>query len=101
MKKLLNINDVVTILGLSKSGIYRLVQNRRIPFIKISGKVIRFRQDEIEQWLSSKSYSPSNDHYARPVGTVTKLKQSRLSNSHINRIIDSTKKSILKEEKNV
>ncbi len=101
MKKLLNINDVVTILGLSKSGVYRLVETRRIPFIKISGKVIRFRQDEIEQWLLSKSYAPYFDHNPKAAGTVSNLKQRRLSNSHINRIIDSAKKSILKEVKHV
>jgi excisionase family DNA binding protein len=101
MKKLLNINDIVTILGLSKSGVYRLVQTRRIPFIKISGKAVRFRQDDIEQWLLSKTCSPCAEHNSRPAGAVTSLKQRRLTNSHINRIIDSAKKSILKEVKHV
>jgi hypothetical protein len=80
--------------------VYRLVQNRQIPFIKISGKAIRFRQDDIEQWLSSKSFFPCTD-YPRRKTAVTNLRQRKIPNNHILRIVDSARKNILKEAKNV
>lgn len=97
---LLTIKDLSNILQLSHSAIYRLIQNRKIPFIKISGKAIRFRQDDIEQWLSSKSFSPCTDYSMRKAA-VTNLRQRGMTNNHIQRIVDSTRNKILKEVKNV
>lgn len=42
--------------GLSKSFIYRLVQENRIPHIKVGTKII-FDIDQIEEWLQSKEVS--------------------------------------------
>jgi excisionase family DNA binding protein len=35
----------------SRVWIYRLVQQNRIPFIRVAGKVLRFHPSEIEKWM--------------------------------------------------
>ena len=48
---LLNINELSTELKISISGLYQMVSQRRIPFVKI-GRSVRFDSDEIRKWLA-------------------------------------------------
>lgn len=48
--KILRINDVVDILGYSKSHVYRLTSQNKIPFYK-KGKTLFFMSQEIVQWV--------------------------------------------------
>jgi len=51
-KKVLTMDDVSLLSGLSKSHIYKLVSWKKIPHYKSSGgKLTFFEKDEIEQWL--------------------------------------------------
>ncbi len=47
---LLTVNEVALLLRLTPKGIYSLIENRRIPFIKISNRV-RFLQADVISWL--------------------------------------------------
>ena len=48
---LLNINELSTELKISVSGLYQMVSQRRVPFVKI-GRSVRFDSDEIRKWLA-------------------------------------------------
>lgn len=50
-KKILNLEDVTLLTGLSKSHIYKLTYSHQIPHYKPTGKQIYFDRDEIESWL--------------------------------------------------
>lgn len=51
-KKVLTMDDVSLLTGLSKSHIYKLVSWKKIPHYKSNGgKLTFFEKDEIEQWL--------------------------------------------------
>lgn len=50
-KKMLNLDEVVLLTGLSKSYLYRLTSSGRIPHYKPSGKQIYFDRSDIEAWL--------------------------------------------------
>jgi excisionase family DNA binding protein len=50
MKSLLTPCDLAAILRVSKGHVYRLVQQRKVPFIKNGGSV-RFRPESIERWI--------------------------------------------------
>jgi excisionase family DNA binding protein len=41
-------------LGISKQHVYRLRANNHIPFIRI-GRLVRFRPDEVRDWLETRS----------------------------------------------
>ena len=57
MTKLLNIKELSERLSISHLTIYNWVSQRKIPFYKISN-LIRFREDEVESWLSHKKITP-------------------------------------------
>ena len=50
---LLDIRGAADRLGCSERFIRRLVQERRIPFIKLAGTRVRFCQSDIDHWISA------------------------------------------------
>lgn len=50
-KNVLCMNDVVLLTGLSKSHIYYLINKRKIPYYKPTGKNVYFDRKEIEDWM--------------------------------------------------
>lgn len=51
-KNVLSMNDCALLTGLSKSHIYKLVMNKKIPYWKSEGgKITYFNKEEIEAWL--------------------------------------------------
>lgn len=52
---LLTIRELADLLGVSKTHIYSLVAKDRIPYIKLSPKLLRFDRTEIERWIEERS----------------------------------------------
>ena len=50
-KKVLNIDDVAALTGLSKSHIYKLTCRKEIPYYKPNGKLVYFDRAEVEAWM--------------------------------------------------
>jgi excisionase family DNA binding protein len=50
-KRVLNLDEVAALTGLSKSHLYKLTSNGKIPHYKPNGKFIFFERAEIEDWL--------------------------------------------------
>jgi excisionase family DNA binding protein len=96
MEILLTINEVAEYLKLTKSAVYSLVRRRKIPHIKLTGKILRFKESEIMQWV--------NDSAAMTHGTEKKTlrvhknikKSSTVSPSYVDGIIRSVKNEILR-----
>lgn len=57
---MLNIHELAKELNLSESGLYQMVSQRKIPFLKI-GRSIRFDSSEIQKWLENKKVGTQND----------------------------------------
>ncbi len=53
MEKLLTINEVSELLQIPKGSLYNLVHEGRIPYIKIGGGRLRFRESTLEKWVES------------------------------------------------
>ncbi|MTA14197.1 MAG: excisionase family DNA-binding protein [Actinobacteria bacterium] len=49
---LLSISDAAVHLGVTERYIRRLVYERRVPFYKV-GRLVRFREAELDQWLEA------------------------------------------------
>lgn len=54
-KKVLRIEDVAILTGLSKSTIYKMTCAGEIPHYKHNGKIVFFNRDEVEEWLTKSS----------------------------------------------
>jgi excisionase family DNA binding protein len=60
--RLLTIGEVAKLTGLAVGTLYHLVSQRRIPFVRISARCIRFRLSSILQWWDelTEQQSPKN-----------------------------------------
>ncbi|MBP6859087.1 MAG: helix-turn-helix domain-containing protein [Candidatus Magasanikbacteria bacterium] len=56
-KQLLTVADLASMLDISRPTIYRLVEDRKIPFLKL-GSLIRFTKTNIEQFLNERQVNP-------------------------------------------
>lgn len=51
-KDILTMDDVVSLTGLSKSYVYKIVSRREIPYYKSSGgKTTYFKREDVEKWM--------------------------------------------------
>lgn len=50
LPELLNTKELVEYLKISKAGVYRLIEQRKIPFYKVMGS-IRFDKKDVEKYL--------------------------------------------------
>ncbi len=58
MEKLLTIDELAEVLSVKKSTIYQWVHLGLIPHIKV-GRLLRFREEDIQKWLISRQVEPS------------------------------------------
>ena len=57
LSEFLTICELSKWIRLSKSHIYCLVSKKKIPFIKLGGKLL-FSSEEIRNWVDQSSYNP-------------------------------------------
>ena len=50
-KKYMNIRELAVYLCLSRITIYRMIQKRKLPFIPLSKRALRFDVQEIDRWM--------------------------------------------------
>jgi excisionase family DNA binding protein len=50
-KRVLCLNDVILLTGLSKSHLYQLTSGKQIPHYKPTGKQVYFDREELEGWM--------------------------------------------------
>lgn len=60
-KNVLTIDDVVLLTGISKSSIYRLTSQNKIPHYKPNGGYIYFDRAEIEDWQKRNRVSTAEE----------------------------------------
>ncbi len=60
-KRFLNIQELAVYLGLSRWTIYNLVSQRRIPFIPLSKRTLRFDREKIDKWMGRQEVKTVND----------------------------------------
>ena len=54
--QLLTVKEVARLLQFTEKGVYSLVENRRIPYVRISNR-IRFLQSDVLEWLQENRVS--------------------------------------------
>jgi excisionase family DNA binding protein len=63
MKPLLTPQAVCTIFEISRPTLSRLVRSKKIPYVLLSAGIkkltVRFREEDLEQWLIRKSIGPN------------------------------------------
>ncbi len=94
MEKLLNIDELAEILGVTKATIYSWTSQNKIPHVKLTKRLLKFREQEIMDWISQKSVSADAPEAGKRNRHYTRL-SSNLSNDSIERIIRNAKNEVL------
>jgi len=63
-RRLLNVEELSELTGLSKNTIYCWVSQRRIPFVKI-GRLTKFDLEKINQWIEENSVQEKKSEHIR------------------------------------
>ncbi len=94
MEKLLSIEELSEKLGIPITTIYSWTSKKKIPYIKL-GRLVRFKESEIQEWISKKSVLP--DMQLRTPETYQKRKRQSVSQGtdYIERIVQSSKEAVL------
>jgi len=59
-KQLLNTNEALELLRISKNTLYELVIQRKISFVKV-GKLLKVRREDLEAWLKRRTQEEKKD----------------------------------------
>lgn len=66
-KKVLTVDDVALLAGLTKRTVYRMTNANRLPYYRPNGKEIYFDREEVERWLLSNRHSTDEELRAAAV----------------------------------
>jgi excisionase family DNA binding protein len=53
--RLLNIKEAAEVLGIAPGSLYYMVSQRRVPFVRISNRCLRFSKAALEKFISDRS----------------------------------------------
>lgn len=60
-KEVLTSDEAARYIGISKSYLYKLTMERKIPHFKPMGKMCFFNRQELEQWLQTNRVATTDD----------------------------------------
>ena len=72
MSRLLTAREIAQRLGVSAETVLRWARRGEVPFIRLPGGAIRFREDEIEEWLEERA-TPSRGASTTPASAAQRL----------------------------
>lgn len=56
-KRFLDVSEVAEYLGLAEQTVYKMVSERRIPFVKM-GRRTKFDREQLDRWIRANSMEP-------------------------------------------
>jgi excisionase family DNA binding protein len=96
MDKLLTVDEVAEMLKVGRASVYGMVFKSRIPCLKISGRMLRFSESQISEWLKNKAYAAGAIQPAERKlrSTEVKPRRTKHGNAEVQRIIAKAKKDV-------
>jgi excisionase family DNA binding protein len=96
MEKLLDIVELSEMLGVTKSTIYSWTSRNKIPHIKLSKRLLKFREEDILSWIAERSVSVEATRQKQEVRKYENKKSGINSNDEsIERIVRNAREKIL------
>jgi excisionase family DNA binding protein len=96
MQRLLSIDDLSAMLGVAKATIYSWTSKNKIPHIKLSKRLLKFKEDEIIAWIEKRSIH-IDSQVSKRIQNKHKSSKKNLSfeSGLIEKIIENAKKEVL------
>jgi excisionase family DNA binding protein len=100
MEKFLSIDELAAMLGIAKATIYSWTHKKTIPHIKLSRRLLKFRESDILAWIERRSNNP----YEEKKGTSALRRKKTLSrqrrkdnncDAQIDRIVDKAIREVV------
>lgn len=96
MERLLDIRELSEMLGVTKSTIYSWTSRNKIPHVKLSKRLLKFREREIKDWIAEKSVIVDSTRLSEKRKAHTRKTTPRqLGSDYIEGIILNAKEEIL------
>jgi len=95
MDKLLTADQVAEILQVKKSTMYSLVCRKRIPHLKLTGKILRFKLSELQRWIESANYLNTASNYTPEKAKSQPKSKNTISIDQIDRLIQQARIEVL------
>lgn len=74
-KKVLTFDEACDYTGISRSYMYKLTADNRIPFSKPMGKIIFFNKEKLDKWLLTNNYLTDKDIEKNAIAYTVKNKR--------------------------
>jgi excisionase family DNA binding protein len=96
MERLLDIGEVSEMLGVTKATIYSWTSKNKIPHVKLSKRLLKFKEQEIRDWIAGKTVTVNSTRLAEKGKTHTRTTTPRqLGGDDIESIIRNAKEEVL------
>ena len=97
MEKLLTKKDVLEMLGIKESTLYTWVHRKKIPYIKLGKRCLRFRENDILEWISYKAVRSQTDESSQSTRIKRPQSRSPKADDDVQRLVNNAKKDTLKK----
>lgn len=95
-EKLMTIDQLAEMLCMTKKTIYQNVYHKRIPYISLNKKTLRFDPAAIESWLKSKTRDAVEREPKQPIRRSPGRPRKNGNDNYINSLVESAKREVLK-----
>jgi excisionase family DNA binding protein len=96
MERLLDIDEVSEMLGVTKATIYSWTSKNKIPHVKLSKRLLKFKEQEIRDWIAGKTVNVNSAHLAEKGKMHNRTTTPRqLGGDDIESIIRNAKEEVL------
>lgn len=92
MSPLLTIDDVASLLRLKPSGVRALVYRGQIPFVRLSGRILRFVPEQIEQYLLTKAGAAKQQ--TMQATPVRRRLPKKNANTYVDSLVEAARREV-------
>lgn len=94
-EQLLRIENVAELLQLRPSGVRALIYRGSLPYIRLSGRILRFRLHDIENYLRLKTV-PANPTKEQPRSERRRRTKTTTTNNYVETLVDCARRDAAK-----
>ena len=97
IEKLLSVDEVSEMLGVTKATIYSWTSRNKIPHIKLSKRLLKFRKNDIEAWIAKRAVGADTPFSVQEDKRRKRFRTSlNLQDDFIEKIIRNAKDKVLR-----
>jgi excisionase family DNA binding protein len=95
-ERLLAIDEVAEMLGVTKLALYSWTHRSKIPYVKLGKRCLRFRESDILKWVADNASYPKGEEHPKVRCKRTPAKGA-MTNGYVEGLIKRAKEEVLKK----